>query len=220
MNTPLSNENFGLVIAYVLPGFVALWGVSYFSPTVESWITATQQGAPSVAGFMYVTVASLAAGLTVSAVRWAIIDTIHHATGVKPPAWEFAVLNDKLPGFLGLVENHYRYYQHHSNMFVAVALSYSARWIVEGSHPGHWPWLPAGFAVLEIVFFAASRDSLCKYYTRAGRLLHPVSPEERITDMSNGFGHHPEPPEKAPRKKPETVHPKPKVKKSPQPKAR
>ena len=122
MNTPLSNENFGLVIAYVLPGFVALWGVSYFSPTVESWITATQQGAPSVAGFMYVTVASLAAGLTVSAVRWAIIDTIHHATGVIPPAWEFAVLNDKLPGFLGLDENHYRYYQHHSNMFVAVAL--------------------------------------------------------------------------------------------------
>ena len=100
MNTPLSNENFGLVIAYVLPGFVALWGVSYFSPTVESWITATQQGAPSVAGFMYVTVASLAAGLTVSAVRWAIIDNIHQLTGVVPPAWNFVDLDDKLHGFL------------------------------------------------------------------------------------------------------------------------
>ena len=44
MNTPLSNENFGLVIAYILPGFVALWGVSYFSPTVESWITAISTG--------------------------------------------------------------------------------------------------------------------------------------------------------------------------------
>ncbi len=64
MNAPLSNENFGLVIAYVLPGFVALWGVAYFSPTVESWITASQQGAPSVAGFMYVTLASIGTGLT------------------------------------------------------------------------------------------------------------------------------------------------------------
>jgi hypothetical protein len=51
MNASLSNENFGLVIAYILPGFVALWGVSYFSPTVESWITASQQGAPSVADY-------------------------------------------------------------------------------------------------------------------------------------------------------------------------
>ena len=36
----LSNQNFGLVIAHLLPGFVALWGVSYFSPTVEGWIAA------------------------------------------------------------------------------------------------------------------------------------------------------------------------------------
>ena len=111
MNTSLSNENFGLVIAYILPGFVALWGVSYFSPTVESWITASQQGAPSVAGFMYVTLASLGTGLTVSGVRWLIIDSIHHLTGLTRPAWRFGNLDDKLQGFLTLNEGHYRYYQ-------------------------------------------------------------------------------------------------------------
>ena len=107
----LSNQNFGLVIAYLLPGFVALWGVSYSSPTVDSWITASQKDAPTVAGFMYVTLASLAAGVTVSAVRWAFIDQLHHATGIVPPAWKFANLEGKLQGYLTLIENHYRYYQ-------------------------------------------------------------------------------------------------------------
>jgi hypothetical protein len=107
----LSNENFGLVIAYVLPGFVALWGVSFFSPTVESWIAVSQQGAPTVAGFMYVTLASIGTGLTVSGVRWLIIDTVHHLTGLTRPAWKFVNLDDKLQGFLTLNEGHYRYYQ-------------------------------------------------------------------------------------------------------------
>ena len=119
----VSSENFGLIIAYLLPGFVALWGVSYFSPTVGSWVTASQQGAPTVAGFMYVTLASLAAGVTVSAVRWATIDQLHHATGIRPPAWKFVNLEGKLQGYRTLIENHYRYYQFYSNMFVAAALS-------------------------------------------------------------------------------------------------
>ena len=37
------------------------------------------------------TLGSLALGLTVSAVRWMLVDTLHHATGVHPPAWEFAL---------------------------------------------------------------------------------------------------------------------------------
>ena len=65
---------------------------------MDAWISASQQGAPTVAGFMYVTLASLAAGVTVSAVRWAIIDHLHHATGVVPPAWKFANLEGKLTG--------------------------------------------------------------------------------------------------------------------------
>ena len=119
----LSAKNFGLLIAYVLPGFVALWGISHFSPTVDSWITSSQQGAPTIGGFLYVTLASLVAGLTVSAIRWAVIDTLHHATGLKPPQWEFANLDDRLQGFHGLVENHYRYYQFYANGLVALIIA-------------------------------------------------------------------------------------------------
>lgn len=168
----LSNQNFGLVIAYLLPGFVALWGVSYFSPTVEGWIAASQQGAPTVAGFMYVTLASLAAGVTVSAVRWAIIDHLHHATGVVPPAWKFANLEDKLQGYLALIENHYRYYQFYSNMFIAAAFSFSARCVCDGQAFRNRLWPTAGFLILEAVLLAGSRDTLRKYYLRSQQLLN------------------------------------------------
>jgi hypothetical protein len=128
----LSEKNFGIIIAYILPGFVALWGVSYSSATVESWIGASQPGSPTVAGFCYVTLASLAAGLTVSALRWALVDSLHHATGLVPPAWKFAKLDDRLQGFLTLVEGHYRYYQFYANMFIAAAFTFAARLIAEG----------------------------------------------------------------------------------------
>ena len=194
MNASLSNENFGLVIAYVLPGFVALWGVSYFSPTVESWIMASQQGAPSVAGFMYVTVASLAAGLTVSAIRWAIIDNIHHLTGVVPPAWNFVNLDDKLQGFLTLNENHYRHYQFYSNMFISAGFTYLAWLVWNGKGLKAVGWANLYFVALEIVLFVTSRDTLAKYYSRVSQLLGTLeTPKKGACRMANGIGgkHHP-----------------------------
>ena len=172
----VSSQNFGLIIAYLLPGFVALWGVSYFSPTVAAWIAASQQGSPSMAGFMYVLLASLAAGVTVSAVRWAIIDHLHHATGIVPPAWKFANLEGKLQGYLALIENHYRYYQFYANMFVAAAFAYWAsprpEWQAGSSRLTTW----GGFLALEIVLFAGSRDTLAKYYGRTRQLLNSRHP--------------------------------------------
>jgi hypothetical protein len=134
----LTEKNFGLVIAYILPGFVALWGASDFVPTADAWINSSERGAPTVAGFMYVTLASLAAGLTVSAVRWAVVDHLHHATGLVAPAWRFTHLDDKLEGFITLVEHHYRYYQFYASTFIAGAFSFSARMLRETEPNPRW----------------------------------------------------------------------------------
>ena len=176
----LSEKNFGIVIAYVVPGFVALWGISHLSPTVDSWITTSQHGAPTIAGFLYVTLASLTAGLTVSAVRWAIVDSLHHATGVKPPSWDFVNLDDRLQGFLALVENHYRYYQFYANMLVSGAAAYSTQVVLRGNFC-QANWSTVGFILLGSVFLAGSRDALQKYYSRVERLLGtPEAPERSV----------------------------------------
>jgi hypothetical protein len=125
---------------------------------------------------MYLTLASLAAGLTVSAVRWALIDHLHHVTGIAPPAWKFAHLEGKLQGYLTLIENHYRYYQFYANMFVAAAFADGVRLFCEGNlFPDHL-MATCGFLALELVLFAGSRDTLQKYYTRTQQLLNSHHP--------------------------------------------
>ena len=184
----LSEKNFGLVIAYVVPGFVALWGMAYLSPTVASWIAASQSAAPTVAGFLYVTLGSLAAGLIVSAIRWALIDTLHHATGVRRPNWDFANLDERLQGFLAIVENHYRYYQFFGNTFVAGAFAYRANLIAEGRQIWRDGWSAIGFIILETILFIGSRDALREYYRRAERLLgNSSSSSDGDQVMTNGF---------------------------------
>ena len=176
--TPISDKNFGLVIAFVLPGFVCLWGASCWSSTVAGWLTVVPTSNATVGGFLYATLGSLAAGLTASAVRWAVVDTIHHRTGVRPPEWDFAKLQDKLEAFDALVENHYRYYQFYANMLVAVAFA-SGCDLFTGKDIAVSAWAIVGLAFIETVFFAGSRDALRKYYSRAERLLGTLALQER-----------------------------------------
>ena len=166
-------SNFGLLIAYLAPGFTTLWGLSHFSPTLRSWLGSAASTQPTVGGFLYVTVASVAVGLTVSAVRWAMIDTLHHSTGVAQPDWDFAKLRESVVGFNVLNELYYRYYQFYANMLVAVLLLYFGRRAASGwASPVDWE--DAGFAVIELILFAGSRDTLVKYYRRTEQLLRPT----------------------------------------------
>jgi hypothetical protein len=65
----VSNDTFGPLIAYLVPGATALYGLSPYVPAVQSWFACTPGDAPTIGGFLYLTVAALAVGMTVSAVR-------------------------------------------------------------------------------------------------------------------------------------------------------
>jgi hypothetical protein len=66
--------NFGLLIAYVLPGMTAIWGLSYVSETVQGWLGSSTEAVPTIGGFLYVTLAAVGAGLVASTVRWMVVD--------------------------------------------------------------------------------------------------------------------------------------------------
>jgi hypothetical protein len=166
-----SITNFGLVIAFLLPGFVALWGVGYSSELVRSWFGASPDDAPSVGGFLYVTLASIVAGLTVSTVRWLTIDTLHHWTGVARPAWDFSLLQENVAAFDVLVQFHYRYFQFYSNMLVAIVFTTAMRHLTASEGPISLDLVDAAAVILSLVFLAGSRDTLSKYYRRGEALL-------------------------------------------------
>ena len=177
----IGKDNFRLMAAYLLPGITVLWALSWHVPVIASWLATTEGSQPTVGGFLYVTFAALAAGLTVSTVRWATIDSLHHWTGLRPPPWDFSLMNDKFSAYQLLESNHYHYYQWHANMLVALCFAlFYRRW-------GDW-WAPvdvidgAGFA-LSVILFVGSRDTLRKYYTRVSMLLNSTPeglPDEPI----------------------------------------
>lgn len=172
----LTARNFGLLIAYLIPGFVALWGVSVVSPPVSGWLAGPSPAGPTIGGFLFVTLASLAAGMTASAIRWVLLDTLHHATGLKRPSFNDVLLDRKLTAFDYLVQNHYRYYQFYGNTLVAILFAYPLYRLAAAS-PATFTPLDVAVLLLECVFFAASRDALRNYYVRASRLLTETESE-------------------------------------------
>ena len=166
----VSNASFGPLIAYLVPGATALWGLSRFSEPLRSWFAFTAVDAPTISGFLYLTVASLAVGMTVTAIRWASVDLLHAKTGLRPPALDFARLAGNVDAFNMLIEIHYRHYQFYANMFVATAIAFACQRSAISNGVGSG-WLDSGFIALEAVFFYTSRDTLQKYYQRTRQLL-------------------------------------------------
>ena len=176
---PLSTSNFGLLIAFLLPGFTALWGASYFSETLRFWLAGAQAGGLTVGGFLYVTLASVAAGITASTVRWAVIDKIHHWAGLREPLWNFSRLQENVSAYNVLREMHLRYYYFYSNMQISLAFVYLARRTSLGFFSAPLGWADLGFVLLAVILFAGSRDTLRKYYERVSQLLGSEKREKR-----------------------------------------
>jgi hypothetical protein len=173
----LNEDSFGLLIAFLLPGFILLWGLSFTSPVVANWLTTTSaEHASTVGGFLYSTLASLALGLLISAARWLLIDHVLERLGIHGKGLKYEKLKDKdvLATYQAIVANHYRYYQYYSNSLVAIAGAFVA--YVFEKHQEKDPTIPwyvyTGFVLLVVVLFLASCDSLKKMYEKMKAILH------------------------------------------------
>lgn len=163
----LTTSNFGLLVAFLIPGFTVCIGLSSHSERLTEWMSVSGSAAPSIGGFLYATLASTAAGMTVSAVRWLFIDWIHHNTGVPPPSLSFSSLPRAVAALDTLVEGHYRFYQHYANMRVALIFLWLATVFDRGFDLRELVVL----VCLLCVLVAASRNALRRYYERIADLL-------------------------------------------------
>lgn len=174
----VSNATFGPLVAYLIPGAIVLLGLSPFSPLLQSWFGAATESAPTIGGFLFLTVASLAVGMTVNGIRWVIVDTLHAMTGLPAPPPDFSRLGRNVEAYNLLIQIHYFHFQFHGNMVIATALAYISHRVHLGWHGG-WGWFDFGTAVLELIFYVSSRDTLKKYHTRGRQLLQASSSRDR-----------------------------------------
>lgn len=169
----VTSNNFGVLIAYLVPGAMALWGLSSFSPSMRAWFASSPTDAPTISGFLYLTVASLAVGMIVTAIRWACVDLIHAATGLTAPDLDFSQLPGKVDAYRLLIEIHYVHYQFYSNACVATAIAWICHRITV-QPPCQISWIDPAFLLVEGIFFLTSRDTLRKYQQRTKQLLSEV----------------------------------------------
>jgi hypothetical protein len=185
-----SSRHFGLIVAYLLPGFVGLVGMAPLFPAVADWLRPVQQGSLGFGPPIYALLSAIAIGLIVSCFRWLLLDQTHHWMGVRRPAWDDSRLDTVLSGFDYLVQSHFRYYEFTGNMLVA------SLWVYGLNRSMHTlPFLGVGtdlgMLILSFVLFAASRDALAKYYTRTGQLVGKAA-EKGLNGVAMFNGNHAE----------------------------
>jgi len=174
MEGTATNKQFGLIIAYVLPGFVALAGLAPLFPTVARWLHPVE---PGFGPPLYAVLGAMALGQILSCFRWLVLDHLHFLTGVRRPHWDDSLLDARLKGFDYLVQHHYRYYEFTGNTLIALLITYVLnRLFGTLSFLGFGTDL--GMLVVIAVLFAASRDALAKYYGRTGRLVGAIAEKE------------------------------------------
>ena len=181
---PVTRQNFGFVIAYLLPGLTALWGVGEYSPVVRFWLGRVPDETPTIGGFLFASLAAIAAGMIVSTLRWALIDTLHHLTGIGRPKWDFSLLQNNLGAFDLIVEHQYRYYQFHGNGFVAVVFLFGMRRAIDGLAPVES--LDIALLIVACILFAGSRDTLRKYYVRGNAIMAARGLANRLANRRAG----------------------------------
>lgn len=205
-----SRFGFGLLIAYVLPGFSVLAAASLVFEPLQVWLLGPSEAAPAVGGVLYVTAASILIGKLLNALRWVVLDWLHAKTGIARPEWDDRQLPGSLQAFEMLVEDHYRYYQFYGNMALALPIVLlCVRVSPDGEPVPLWAFeLP--LLVIESVLIACSRDALRRYFLRAQALLR-----KEECPMTNGSHPKADPDRKDPRadrpkaETPSTAAPKP-----------
>ncbi len=159
------SKNFGIIIAFLLPGFIAIWPAQHLSPSLGAWYCGvadptTVCSAPTAGAFLLIALASLAAGMLISAVRWLVLDQLHERTGVARPKLDYSKLSEHLAAFDSANEDHYRYYQYYANSQVAVVTWVLLMFVAEKVEHSLALW--AIVVALQVLLFLASRDALKK----------------------------------------------------------
>jgi hypothetical protein len=156
--------DFSFLIAFVLPGFVAVFSLSYVSEWVKLMFRSLLSKDASTGAAFVIAIVSLAVGIIVSAIRSLILDWVQHKTGVKSQRPSVSSLSDPnvLAAYQAAFQNTYRYSQASGNVmkFLVARTSISAG----------LPIFVCTLAAIIILFFS-HRSLLQSTYERVGEIL-------------------------------------------------
>lgn len=183
MKESLSPLSFAHLIAYLLPGIVFFYALTYVSPRVAEIFQALFDKDKTVGASVIMLVASVACGVFVSAVRGLLLDWIQEATGVQQPDTDYARLinTDIRQAFNDAIDNTYRYAQAYGNLAIALFVHLFLRHCIART-PIFPSWQLPLFEVIAIsALFLCHRNQLRSTYKAIGDILKPSIEREKKT---------------------------------------
>lgn len=186
---PLAPLDFSHVIAFLLPGFVAVYALGYLSPRTGELISLSFSADAGIGPVFVLMVASLVLGVGLSALRTLALDRVQHWTGVTRPDLDFSQLKceQTRAAFSEAVANTYRYAQFYGNTMLAVVCLALAKLYNDRSWAGQ-----AGlyFALIlgAVILFCAHRAQLKDTYRTSRQILSNRGPhgEESSKEEEEG----------------------------------
>jgi hypothetical protein len=181
-------ENFGIVVAYVVPGGVALLAGMYASPGLKGWVSQAAGEATTFGGFLILVTVALGLGMIVQAARFFFFERF--LTWRRLPG--SSRIKDRYPdlfrerashstrrepevraAFRELSEAHYRFYQCHGGLFIAGPAAFVSWWYWRPSSAGVVKLAVVGALLLlaEVALFEAALDALKRNRERERDIL-------------------------------------------------
>jgi hypothetical protein len=164
--------DFSTVIAFLLPGFVTFYSMTYLSPRASEIIAASISKDASAGALLLLVLFSLVAGVVVSAFRGLVLDSLQFKTGVDKPTLDYSKLTSEhtLNAFKEAIANTYRFSQFYGNMLVAMVLLLAGK--CRSNFDPKREWLVYSILTITIiVLFCSHRKQLDQTYKTLAKIL-------------------------------------------------
>jgi hypothetical protein len=176
------SQYFGLIIAFLIPGMVGLYALSFFEPALREWFGLAASSPTTIGGFLFVILASVGMGVFLSGVRWFVCENCFSLFPSAPPLQvEDRQDERKDKAYQDIRAQHYVYYLFYANLMIALLLLFVC-WFLRAEPRPQWRDIGVGLGVLiavMVVLYFSARDALAKFDLKAGRLLGFAKPPTR-----------------------------------------
>ena len=123
MMKDFTTTSFGLIIAYLLPGLLALYTGSSWSHSLRDLLSKVLSGNSDAALALALGAFALIAGLFINSVRWLVFEKILCRSYRVAPSVLAKLKDDpKLKAFLMVIEETFRYHQFYGTVFVMLPI--------------------------------------------------------------------------------------------------
>jgi len=179
----LTSTSFGYIIAFLLPGILGLYALTFWSPQIGALFQPIFNGDAAIGPSAIFLLLALGMGVSVSAVRFVIFEKgVCRKHQLSPKMFEVLAAENKLASFKAAVDEHYRYHQFYGGCVISFPILFVGWWQMHG-----WEFTTrlviggVGFIIVGLLFAYSASDCFKKYVRRANLIVGGFEERGRVS---------------------------------------